>query len=205
MRKVDKENLLNTICISMILCFIFFGIGVFVGTEDGKKLVTVELKESLLSSEETSPVYQFLPKELSLYIEDMCLQLDLDTDLVVSILMQENPEINTEATNRNPNGTNDLGLWQLNDRYLYTDFEKNYWKLDIELNPFNWKHNTFIALSHIHWLTQRLKVQDDVIMAYNCGIGAVMNNNVPDITKVYLRRVKNNYNLLKGQIVGRYE
>lgn len=180
-------------------------LGFAVGTRQTEKVITVNLIETPLVFEDVSPEYPFLPKDLSLYIEDLCTQLGIDTNLAVAILLQENPEIKVDATNRNQNGTSDLGLWQLNDRYLYTDFEKNYWKMEVELNPFNWKHNTFVALNHIHWLTQRLKVQDDVIMAYNCGIGAVMNNKVPDITKVYLRRVKNNYNLLKGQIYGRYE
>jgi hypothetical protein len=35
-------------------------------------------------------------------------------------------------------------------------------------------------------------------MAYNCGIGAVMNETVPAATKVYLAKVKNNMVLLKG-------
>jgi hypothetical protein len=180
-------------------------LGFAIGIRQTEKVIAVNLIETPLVFEEVSPEYPFLPKDLSLYIEDLCTQLGIDTNLAVAILLQENPEIKVDATNRNQNGTSDLGLWQLNDRYLYTDFERNYWKMDIELNPFNWKHNTFIALNHIHWLQSRLKVQDDVIMAYNCGIGAVMNNKVPDATKVYLRRVKNNYNLLKGQTDGRYE
>ena len=194
--------------VALAAMFTIFGavlLGFKIGTSQIEKVIEVNLVETPLTYEENSPVYPFLPKELSLYIEDLCSQLGLDTNLAVAILLQENPEIKVDATNRNQNGTSDLGLWQLNDRYLYTDFEKNYWKMDIELNPFNWKHNTFIALNHIHWLQSRLKVQDDVIMAYNCGIGAVMNNKVPDITKVYLKRVKNNYNLLKGQTDGRYE
>lgn len=180
-------------------------LGFAIGIKQTEKVIAVNITETPLVFEEVSPEYPFLPKDLSLYIEDLCTQLGIDTNLAVAILLQENPEIKVDATNRNQNGTSDLGLWQLNDRYLYTDFEQNYWKMEVELNPFNWKHNTFIALNHIHWLQSRLKVQDDVIMAYNCGIGAVMNNKVPDITKVYLRRVKNNYNLLKGQIDGRYE
>lgn len=175
-------------------------LGFAIGIKQTEKVIAVNITETPLVFEEVSPEYPFLPKDLSLYIEDLCTQLGIDTNLAVAILLQENPEIKTDATNRNQNGTSDLGLWQLNDRYLYTDFEQNYWKMEVELNPFNWKHNTFIALNHIHWLQSRLKVQDDVIMAYNCGIGAVMTNKVPDITKVYLRRVKNNYNLLKGQV-----
>lgn len=174
-------------------------LGFAVGIRQTEKVIAVNITETPLVFEEISPEYPFLPKELSLYIEDLCAQLGIDTNLAVAILLQENPEIKVDATNRNQNGTSDLGLWQLNDRYLYTDFEQNYWKMEVELNPFNWKHNTFIALNHIHWLQSRLKVQDDVIMAYNCGIGAVMNGNIPESTKMYLKRVTNNYLLLKGE------
>lgn len=176
-----------------------FGIGLALGLTSPEREIVVNLEEMPLNVEWYSPTYPFLPEELSVYIECLCEQLGIDTDLAVAILLQENPEINIEATHRNENGTIDVGLWQLNDKYLYSDFAVKFWKFDIELDPYNWKHNTYIALNHIHWLQQRLKVQEDIICAYNCGIGAVMNNKIPDSTKIYLRRVVNNYNLLKKE------
>ena len=112
--------------------------------------------------------------------------------------MVENPEFNQEAIHRNENGTIDCGLFQLNDRYVWTTFKASYWFDNIELDPFNWKHNAYIAMHHIKALQDQLKLQDEVIMAYNCGIGAVMNETVPAATKVYLAKVKNNIVLLKG-------
>lgn len=38
-------------------------------------------------------------------------------------------------------------MFQLNDYYLWTEFKNDYWFENIELNPFNWKHNTYIARS----------------------------------------------------------
>ena len=70
--------------------------------------------------------------------------------------------------------------------------------MDVDFNPYNWKHNTFIALHHLEWLQSKLKIQDDVIMAYNCGIDAVLNGRIPDTTISYLSRTKNNLTLLKG-------
>ena len=69
---------------------------------------------------------------------------------------------------------------------------------ELELDPFNWKHNTYIALHHMKYLDEKFKVQDDVIMAYNCGEGAVMNGTIPQSTYIYLAKVKNNYMLLKS-------
>ena len=42
-----------------------------------------------------------------------------------------------------------------------------------------------------------MKVTDDAIMAYNCGIVAVMSGDIPEITKTYLKKVKTNLYLLK--------
>ena len=142
--------------------------------------------------------YQILSAQLSNYICDLSEELEIDPNLVVSILMVENPEFNPEAIHRNENGTIDCGLFQLNDRYTWTTFKTNYWFDNIELDPFNWKHNCYLAMHHIEYLQKQLKLTDEVIMAYNCGIGAVMNETVPASTRVYLAKVKNNMTLLKG-------
>ena len=143
--------------------------------------------------------YPFLNKELSDYICELCDEMKEDPDLVVAHLMEENPEYNPLAIHRNENGTVDCGLFQLNDRYVWTTFRKNYWFEDVELDPFNWKHNTFIAVNHIHYLHKKLKVIDDTIAAYNCGEGNVMNQTIPASTISYTARVKNNIWLLKHQ------
>lgn len=177
-----------------------FMLGTYYQAQKTKKIVYVDfISEEIETEQENIHKYQFLPAELSDYIVRMCTELEIDSDLAVAILMQENPEINLDATHRNENGTMDLGLWQLNDKYLYTTFANNFWKFEnVELNAFDWKHNTFIALHQIEWLQSRLKIFDDVVMGYNAGIGAVMNRKIPDSTKIYLCRVKNNFNLLKG-------
>lgn len=177
-----------------------FMLGTYYQAQKTKKIVYVDfISEEIETEQENIHKYQFLPVELSDYIVRMCTELEIDSDLAVAILMQENPEINLDATHRNENGTMDLGLWQLNDKYLYTTFANNFWKFEnVELNAFDWKHNTFIALHQIEWLQSRLKIFDDVVMGYNAGIGAVMNRKIPDSTKIYLCRVKNNFNLLKG-------
>lgn len=140
-----------------------------------------------------------LPAALSNYICDLSAELELDSDLIVAILMVENPEFNPDAISRpNQNGTLDLGMFQLNDYYLWTEFKNDYWFENIELNPFNWKHNTYIAIHHIKYLQDKFKIQDEVILAYNGGKGAVMNGTIKPSTYNYLRKVQNNLFLLKG-------
>lgn len=203
--KGGKMKLIRKFCLIILIVIGCFFIGYAIGKHfesiKMKKIVYVDfISEEIETEQENIHKYQFLPAELSAYIVRMCEELEIDPDLAVAILMQENPGINLNATHRNENGTVGLGLWQLNDKYLYTTFTNSFWKFeDIELNAFDWKHNTFIALHQIEWLQSRLKVFDDVVMAYNCGYGAVLNRKIPDSTKKYLCSVKNNYNLLKGQ------
>lgn len=143
--------------------------------------------------------YKMLPEEYSNYICDLCSQMKVDSDLIVALLMKENPEFDPSATHKNENGTIDCGLGQLNSAYIWSTFKNRYWKFDFELDPFNWKHNLFIMIHHVQYLQSTLKSNDLAIMAYNCGEGNVMNNTIPSVTKYYLASVKNSYRLLKNE------
>lgn len=143
--------------------------------------------------------YSFLPKEIEDYILESCENLGVDPDLCLAILINENPEINFTAVNSNANGTADVGLWQINDKYLWTTFKDDFWVFeDVELNPFNWKHNTYIALRIIQDNCKTFSTFDERVMAYNCGCGAVMNDKIPASTYKYLASAKINYELLKS-------
>ena len=197
----SKTNLLLTVLIilSVILVGALTVTAYFIGCKHQKR-IAVDFTIEMFEQDIREPKYEMLPKELSNYICDMCDELELDSDLVVAILMKENPEFNPDAISRpNQNGTLDLGMFQLNDYFLWTSFKNRYWFDNIELNPFNWKHNTYIAVHHIKYLQDKFKIQDDVIMAYNGGEGNVMNGTVKPITKAYLANVKNNLFLLKNK------
>lgn len=188
------------LCLLIIYFLSAFMIGMHFQKDKSKLIVHIDFENTEIQEEIIEPKYNFMPAEISNYICVLCDELELDSDLVVAILMQENPTFNVNATNKNQNGTMDCGLFQLNDRYIWTVFVPDYWvNVDIEFNPFNWKHNTFLALHHIKYLLDKIKIIEDSIMAYNCGIGAVMNNNIPESTRIYLKRVLNNYNLLKNR------
>jgi hypothetical protein len=182
----------------IVAFFIVIVLSYSLGTKKTKKVV-VDLSVEKIEEIEREPKYKMMPAALSNYICDMAAELKLDPDLVVAILMVENPSFNPDAISRpNENGTLDLGMFQLNDKYLWTTFREDYWFDNVELDPFNWKHNTYIALHLMADLHKEFKVPDDAIMAYNGGRGAVMNGNIKPGTVVYLREVKNNYMLLKN-------
>ena len=195
--KLNKISLwliasITLIIVVFISCILSFN----VGKSKGRYIAVDFSIEDVV--EDSEHKYSFLNKSLSDYICNLSAELGIDSDLVVSILMVENPEFNPDVMHKNINGTIDCGLFQLNDRYLWTTFKNSYWVDNVELDPFNWKHNCFIAMHHLAYLQEKLKVNDEVVMAYNCGIGAVMNGDVPASTKVYLCKVKNNMVLLKG-------
>lgn len=190
---MKKEKLIAyslSAVILMLVALVFY----ILGTKNARR---VAVNFDTVMPEEEQHKYQFLPEAMSNYICSLSNELNIDSDLVVAILMVENPEFNAEAVHRNINGTIDCGLFQLNDRYIWTSFRDAYWFDNIELNPFNWKHSSFLAIHHIAYLTKKAKVTDEVIMAYNCGVGAVMSGAVPETTKAYLKKVKTNLFLLK--------
>lgn len=193
-------NFLTGFCILIVSVSVAAIIAFNSGKKQGRRIaVDFNNIEMLLEVDTYEPHYKFLPKLVDMYICKMCEELNLDSDRAIAHLMVENPEFDPQAVSKpNENGTLDLGLWQLNDRYLWTTFMNRYWFDNIQLNPFNWKHNTYIALHHMKYLEDKLKIEDDAIMAYNCGEGNVMNGTIPDSTLVYLAKVKNNLFLLKG-------
>ena len=198
-----KEKNLKRILLLLIAILIVLGVilAYNLGRTSKTKIVHVNFSETKTELITDSYKYPFLSQELSNYIENLTAELGVDPDLVVAILMKENPSFDANAVHENNNGTFDVGLFQQNDRYVWSDFVPNYWDFkDIEYNPFNWKHNTFIAIHHIEYLVRTLKIPDDYIAAYNAGITSVISGKIPTSTRNYVAAVKNNLVLLKKGI-----
>lgn len=195
----SDKNKLILLMSTAIGCTLIISLALIYHTIRSQKIIYCEFGLPPEEIEIESGKYDFLPKEVSDYICLLGNELEVDTDLAVSILLKENPQLIFDATHKNSNGTIDVGLWQLNDKYLWSRFVPKYWKLESEFDPFNWKMNTFIALHLIADLSKSLKVKNDIIMAYNCGTTAVMTGNIPDSTKAYLASVNMNYAMLKKE------
>lgn len=208
MNQKIKENII--VAVVGVICFLCSIVLTYIvgqdrgykkGYKEGKSerilIVHTDLEVTDVKMEEVSSIYPFMPKEISDYICTLSSELELDSDLAVAILMRENPNFVTDASHRNTDGTYDIGLFQLNDKWTWSSFVPLFWDLNIDFDPFNWKHNTFLALHLIKDLSTSLKVQDEVIMAYNAGTGRVMSGNIPASTYEYLAAVKNNLQLLK--------
>lgn len=193
-----RKTIIKTLIITVVILELMFISAIFgykYNEQKRTKIVHVSFDlENKMSNLDWK--YEFLDKEISDFIVSISSELKIDPDLVVAILMKENPDFDCSAIHQNSNGTLDLGLGQLNSAYIWSTFQNRYWDFDFELDPFNWKHNLFIVMHHIEYLETRLKNQDLVIMAYNCGENAVMKQ-IPASTRTYLSAVKNNLILLK--------
>lgn len=148
----------------------------------------------------------FLDDEKAEYICRVSSDFGVDPDLVVAILEKENPTLTENATSKeNQNGTRDLGLFQLNDRSLFSSkgFLELWWKDEFgEFNADNWKHNTYIAVKYIQDLTKTFGSNAYYVAAgYNAGMPRAFkaysesdNSILPVSTMLYYApTVENNY------------
>ena len=139
-------------------------------------------------------------QEVVEYVRELAVELEVDANLALAILKAENPELLWQHVNVNTNKTADIGLWQLNSRYLWSDFVPRYWNSEIEMfNPYNWKHSTYVAMRHLQYLQAALANFNKVILAYNCGINKVKKGEIPESSKEYLKYVKRQYRKLQQQ------
>lgn len=110
----------------------------------------------------------------------------------------ENTVINPKAdTNVNEDKSIDLGVMQLNSRYI-NDFVFLFWDKPWE---FKWESpydNIYIGCKQIEWLMKRCTTYWSVAVAYNCGIDRVLKGNPPHRSTVYADRVIRIWNELSG-------
>jgi hypothetical protein len=131
------------------------------------------------------------------YIKGQCEEVGLPVRVAYAILLQENDALYAGAVHENLNGTVDLGLWQLNSAYLYTDFVPRYWNSGAA--SFRWDdpyHSTYVAVRHIKWLWDlcpgRIPLQSKVFtvaLSYKCGRGALESGNISEDSVAYATRV----------------
>jgi hypothetical protein len=170
----------------VLLTTIFFLLGrISDMRNDYDKLVSDiygESKEYMLVTENYDKSYMnrygaFLPDDMADFITECCRSFGVDANLVVAMLEMENPSLDVSAVSKvNENGTYDIGLFQLNDRSLYSKdgFLDKYWNSLLgEFNPDNWKNNAYVAIKFIGDL-EKMFGKDNVYWiacAYNAGPG----------------------------------
>jgi hypothetical protein len=122
-------------------------------------------------------------------IYNMCEFFDLDPYMCLAMVYIENGELREDCVHLNSNKTRDLGLWQLNDKYI-SYFKDKYWDFNFDFDCYNGAHNTYVALKHIKTLHKLLGDWKRVVMAYNCGYTNVERGTIPQSTFEYWDKVE---------------
>jgi len=121
------------------------------------------------------------------FIRSVCETEGVPYYFALAILSVENPERNPSAIHQNDDDTFDLGLWQLNSRWIFHDFVNRYWKIAEEFNWADPKDNTILAIRHMAWLFQFGFTDYQVAVGYNGGYSAAISETAG--TNTYALRV----------------
>ena len=121
----------------------------------------------------------------------IAIQIGVDGRLAVEIAKSENSDLDAELIGV----TGDLGIMQLNPRYLEY-FVGRYWDKSGVFDWQNPEHNIYVALRHLKYLLDRPDFNEwQAIMAYNCGAAAVRSGNPPSTSIDYANAI---YSRWKG-------
>jgi hypothetical protein len=119
------------------------------------------------------------------------LEVGLEPNIALALLKEENSRYDPFADHYNETSdSHDLGLFQINDRFIETDFIPRYWKSDEPFDVFDAESNAFVALSHLKYLLHRFDHDVlDAVRAYNGGESAVASNSLKPRTVSYSYRI----------------
>jgi soluble lytic murein transglycosylase-like protein len=145
-------------------------------------------------------------EEIQIEIEDTSIpgvvtriakEVGVDPAVALALLKEENPGMAVDAVHRNSNGSRDLGLFQLNDTYIYSDFVPAYWNIGEQFDPFDLESNSYVALRHLKFLLDRYDGNVvKAVCAYNAGMGSVRRNVIPQTTIAYSQRISRSLGII---------
>jgi hypothetical protein len=122
-------------------------------------------------------------------------EIGLDPGIALALLKEENDKYDANAISpENHNGSRDLGLFQISDKYLVW-YIQMYWKSDKDFQWNNAYHNTVVALRHLQRLLNISgnDIKSAAIM-YNAGENWHLKNKTPSESSIkYGDRVYENY------------
>lgn len=201
---INKKIVAKQIIAYLVIVILFLGTFFAGRITTIKKIGQTSFTESKTIEVPTNwenPYKNLIKDEIAIYIIETCKSLKLNPNLVVSILLQENPKQDPYAVNINNNGTTDNGLFQLNSAYhiyfagLYWPFGK--YDTNMGFDWSNWQHNAWVAIHLINDLYKDFdKDIEKAIAAYNAGASPVIAGNIPKSTLDYRDRVLKFYMLL---------
>jgi len=147
-------------------------------------------------------------KDLFAHLKNLSKKTGVPMDVIKAIINKES-RWDPDAIGHNK-GSEDIGLMQLNSRFI-PDYIKKFWKHDgVEFDPKNPFHNSEVAINYLKTIHSQFKADgpnwDRTIMAYNIGPTAVANGKHSDAGQRYVSSINKmiaskSFGLPKGAMV----
>lgn len=99
-------------------------------------------------------------------------EVGLPKELLIAVALVESSG-NESAINYNRDGSYDVGLFQLNSKFLDYYVEK-FWDTSTPFDPYNGEHSIILGSRYLAWLIETTGSLEKGVIAYNVGIGSVI-------------------------------
>jgi soluble lytic murein transglycosylase-like protein len=153
----------------------------------GITVVHVDSAETVLfkinHARQVQPTY-FIPHEYSAMIERVNLETGIPLWIVARIIEWESGWDRSMVNKSNANGSRDLGLMQLNSRYL-DEFSCRF-NSGKKIDPLDPEENVRVGMRYLARLRRNTSSWYEAVWAYNAGLSRVRRREMPPTTRAYL-------------------
>jgi soluble lytic murein transglycosylase-like protein len=133
------------------------------------------------------PPRREVPKEYRAIFDATASSAGIPLEILESIAMIESGFRPDALSPPRSDGIRDRGMFQFNDRYL--QWYANTYNGGIPFDPMEPAEAVPIAAKHIRYLYERYNHWPTVFLAYNAGMTAVDNDEIPDCSYRYLIKI----------------
>lgn len=152
---------------------------VFYGVEIGDTSIPLHVESY------ESKLLKTVPEEYRYFFIDF--PYDYEWRYLVAIAHVESGWKESAVSGLNWNGSRDIGMFQINDKYVGYFAQKYGFE---GFNPFNGEHSLKLAAAHLDYLYKTVDNIEDAVVAYNIGLSAFKNNKSPESASQYLSKVR---------------
>lgn len=137
----------------------------------GQRNVLLGVMLALLSAlpAYTSPIILDVPDGMGIPFVESCLRHEIPVKMAYDLIMHES-RWDERAVNHNRDGSRDLGIMQLNSRYL-SEFAERYNNGE-PIDPWMWRVSFDIGLAHLATLYRQTGDWKGAVASYNMGLSA---------------------------------
>lgn len=149
---------------------------------------TIIILISLMSLNVFGQWQSVVPDEYESFLALICELNSVPVEIVAAIgEVESNWRLDPPAA-RNWNTSHDIGVFQLNSKYV-AYYEEKFWESSYRFNPQNPRHNIEVAVRYLSWLYKQTADWTKAVAAYNVGLTALRNNSKPETARAYIIKV----------------